>query len=280
VQRFGDALNLNVHFHSLVLDGVYAPGPDGALRFHPLPPPDDAEVERVVAQVARRLARLLERHGSSSAEASAPRRIQRRPIPWPRRSRSSPGSTGPPWRAGSPRSAARASVCCAWATASTRRISGRSKASVAPARAASACTRTSPCRLGTAGAWNACAGTWPALRSRRSASRDWRAAGCCTGSSTAGATARPTSSSSRRSSSRSSGPGPAASLPPRALPRDPGPVRGRSRPRRPGVARRRAAGSSAATKAGSRSRRPAAEPDGSRRVRAGLGSGAAPHTPE
>lgn len=24
VQRFGDALNLNVHFHSLVLDGVYA----------------------------------------------------------------------------------------------------------------------------------------------------------------------------------------------------------------------------------------------------------------
>ena len=23
VQRFGDALNLNVHFHSLVLDGIY-----------------------------------------------------------------------------------------------------------------------------------------------------------------------------------------------------------------------------------------------------------------
>jgi len=32
------SLNLNVHFHSLVLDGVYAAGPSGALRFHPLPP--------------------------------------------------------------------------------------------------------------------------------------------------------------------------------------------------------------------------------------------------
>jgi len=63
VQRFGGALNLNVHFHSLLLDGVYASGPDGALRFLPLPPPEDAEVERVVGQVARRIARLLERRG-------------------------------------------------------------------------------------------------------------------------------------------------------------------------------------------------------------------------
>jgi hypothetical protein len=63
VQRFGDALNLNVHFHSLVLDGVYARSAEGALRFLPLPPPDDAEVKRVARQVARRLGRLLERRG-------------------------------------------------------------------------------------------------------------------------------------------------------------------------------------------------------------------------
>jgi hypothetical protein len=33
VQRFGDALDLNVHFYSLVLDGVYARTPEGRLRF-------------------------------------------------------------------------------------------------------------------------------------------------------------------------------------------------------------------------------------------------------
>ena len=30
VQRFGDALNLNVHFHTLALDGVYTYAPDAA----------------------------------------------------------------------------------------------------------------------------------------------------------------------------------------------------------------------------------------------------------
>jgi hypothetical protein len=63
IQRFGDALNLNVHFHSLALDGVYDRSENGALCFRPLSPPDDAEVERVARQVARRLARLLERRG-------------------------------------------------------------------------------------------------------------------------------------------------------------------------------------------------------------------------
>lgn len=63
VQRFGDALNLNVHFHSLVLDGVYARTPEDRLRFYVLPPPEDAEVARVATQVARRIQRLLERRG-------------------------------------------------------------------------------------------------------------------------------------------------------------------------------------------------------------------------
>jgi hypothetical protein len=34
IQRFGSALNLNVHFHALVLDGVFAPAADGGLIFH------------------------------------------------------------------------------------------------------------------------------------------------------------------------------------------------------------------------------------------------------
>ncbi len=30
IQRFGSALNLNVHFHMLFLDGVYVERPDGS----------------------------------------------------------------------------------------------------------------------------------------------------------------------------------------------------------------------------------------------------------
>jgi hypothetical protein len=60
IQRFGSALNLTPHFHSLVLDGVYAgpahsPGP-----FLPLPPPETEDVARVMAGTARRLMRLVE----------------------------------------------------------------------------------------------------------------------------------------------------------------------------------------------------------------------------
>ena len=33
IQRFGSALNLNIHFPMLFLDGVYVDRPDGALRF-------------------------------------------------------------------------------------------------------------------------------------------------------------------------------------------------------------------------------------------------------
>ena len=42
IQRFGSTLNLNVHFHTLMIDGVYAVGPGGAVMFHPLPAPTDA----------------------------------------------------------------------------------------------------------------------------------------------------------------------------------------------------------------------------------------------
>ncbi|HZU40573.1 MAG TPA: transposase [Solirubrobacteraceae bacterium] len=63
VQRFGSGLELHVHFHTLGLDGVFAPGTDGTLRFHRLPPPTDAEVARLVATIARRVGRLLRRRG-------------------------------------------------------------------------------------------------------------------------------------------------------------------------------------------------------------------------
>jgi len=44
IQRFGGGLQLNVHFHSLFLDGVFAEAADGTLAFHPADPPSDEDV--------------------------------------------------------------------------------------------------------------------------------------------------------------------------------------------------------------------------------------------
>ncbi len=66
IQRFGSTVNLNVHFHVLSLDGVYAPTgePDGPeIRFHALPAPETEEVAELLAVVSRRILRLLVRCG-------------------------------------------------------------------------------------------------------------------------------------------------------------------------------------------------------------------------
>src|SRR4029450_11272693 len=49
VQRAGSGLNVNLHFHTLVLDGVFTEEPRGALAFHPAPAPTGAEVAAAVA---------------------------------------------------------------------------------------------------------------------------------------------------------------------------------------------------------------------------------------
>jgi hypothetical protein len=71
VQRFGDALNLNVHFHALVLDGVYDERGDGRPEFHALEPPSDEELAGVAARIARRVARELTRRGLGPEEDGA-----------------------------------------------------------------------------------------------------------------------------------------------------------------------------------------------------------------
>ena len=65
VQRCDSSLRLNVHFHTLALDGVYVRDESGALRFHRLPDPTHEEVVQVATWVHERLARVLERHGRS-----------------------------------------------------------------------------------------------------------------------------------------------------------------------------------------------------------------------
>ncbi len=63
IQRAGDGLRLNLHFHSAFLDGVYSREDEEAPpRFHCLPLADK-DVERVVTTVRRRVLRLLVRRG-------------------------------------------------------------------------------------------------------------------------------------------------------------------------------------------------------------------------
>ena len=62
IQRFGAALNLNIHVHALVLDGVYIED-GGILRFHETMPPTDDEMDRLLGTIDRRVHRLLARRG-------------------------------------------------------------------------------------------------------------------------------------------------------------------------------------------------------------------------
>lgn len=72
VQRFGGALNLNVHYHSLVFDGVYEVLPDArGVRFVALPAPDLQEVVRVLTDAVRRIAAALGRSGFGEGEEDA-----------------------------------------------------------------------------------------------------------------------------------------------------------------------------------------------------------------
>lgn len=73
IQRFGSALDLNLHFHTLALDGVYnyTAGSGQPTRFLPLPAPEPHEVARVLASAARRIERVLSARAGDDAEALA-----------------------------------------------------------------------------------------------------------------------------------------------------------------------------------------------------------------
>ena len=63
IQRLGSALNLNIHFHMLFLDGVYVDHPNGSTRFRWVKVPTSAELTQLVHALARRVGRFLERQG-------------------------------------------------------------------------------------------------------------------------------------------------------------------------------------------------------------------------
>ncbi len=59
IQRFGSALNLNLHFHMLYLGGVY----DNKGYFWPVKPPTKEDLDYITHVIAKRVSRFLEREG-------------------------------------------------------------------------------------------------------------------------------------------------------------------------------------------------------------------------
>jgi len=65
IQRFGSALNLNVHFHMLFLDGIYVKDNKygSAIRFQWIKSPTSDELTRLTHTIAKWIGRYLERQG-------------------------------------------------------------------------------------------------------------------------------------------------------------------------------------------------------------------------
>ena len=70
IQRFGSALNLNLHFHMLLLDGIYVSSGD-RLRFHRLKAPTKAELETLVRRVSESEAGAIAEKTPPSFSASS-----------------------------------------------------------------------------------------------------------------------------------------------------------------------------------------------------------------
>jgi hypothetical protein len=69
LQRFGGSVNLNPHFHALVLDGVYAASPiDDTPEFHPLTDLDDDEVHDLTWKIRGKVLRMLMKKGILSED--------------------------------------------------------------------------------------------------------------------------------------------------------------------------------------------------------------------
>jgi ribosomal protein S27E len=63
IQRFWSALNLNVHFHMLFLDGIYTKNKQGKTSFRHIRAPVQEELAILVHTISHRVARYLERQG-------------------------------------------------------------------------------------------------------------------------------------------------------------------------------------------------------------------------
>jgi len=58
IQRFGSALNLNVHLHMIVIDGVYT-FDDDAMRFHSVKAPGSDDMKALLDRIIRNTSRYF-----------------------------------------------------------------------------------------------------------------------------------------------------------------------------------------------------------------------------
>src|SRR5690606_34693059 len=63
VQRFGLALNLNVHFHMVQIEGSYESRLTGQPKFRKGKSPRDEDIETLVSNISARVIKLLRRTG-------------------------------------------------------------------------------------------------------------------------------------------------------------------------------------------------------------------------
>ena len=68
-QRFGSALNLNVHLHALLADGVFEEHSDGVVRFRRGRAPSTEEVAQVAIRIAWRVEEWLSSKGYGADDA-------------------------------------------------------------------------------------------------------------------------------------------------------------------------------------------------------------------
>lgn len=71
IQRFSSAINLNVHFEMLFLDGAYAKNNYGKAIFQRTNSPTQEELAQLVHTISHRVARYLERQGILEREESS-----------------------------------------------------------------------------------------------------------------------------------------------------------------------------------------------------------------
>ncbi len=71
IQRFGSALNLNVHLHMLILDGVYTKT-DETVHFHRLTAPTSTQLQALLNRIIARIVVRLEKDALLVAEDPDP----------------------------------------------------------------------------------------------------------------------------------------------------------------------------------------------------------------